>query len=326
MMTCKNCGTQLPDNAVFCNVCGMKQEAAPVQPEISAVPEQPVQPEISAAPEQPMQPEVSAAPEQPMQYQNPYPMNNGMQYQNVQPMDNAAQYQNPYPMNNGMQYQNAQPMNNGMQYQNVQPMNNGMQYQNGYQMNGATYPNNQMGYNPYGYQNAQPAKNKKTGLIIGLIIAAIVIVAIALVIVLLNGGNKSYKAAIKQFMQAMEDEDMSAMVETFPKPLREELKSEMLSWYGSEEVFWAAYSTMIEDYCGSNAKLSYEIMDAEPYDAEDLIEIEEVLADDYDYECNVTAAYEVEVEITYKGRDGEYSEYVDFLAMEIKGEWYLIMD
>lgn len=49
-MFCKNCGNQLPDNAVFCGSCGTKVEvqAAPQQPAYEA----PVQPAYTA-PQQP---------------------------------------------------------------------------------------------------------------------------------------------------------------------------------------------------------------------------------------------------------------------------------
>ena len=239
-MTCMNCGTQLPDNAAFCNVCGAKQNPVPVQ-QMNVVPQpmveedvktMPLQPEMPMAAEVPVaapmpvaaeqpvvqpeapvaeQPETPAVeqPESPVAEQQPMaqpvmqeqPMQYQNPYANVQPM----QYQNAQPMNNGMQYQNAQPMNNGMQYQNAQPMNNGMQYQNMQPMNGGAYPN-QQAYNPYGYQNVKPAKNKKTGIIIGVILAAIIVVAVVLVLLLFKkDGHKSYRAAIDAFFEAMDD-------------------------------------------------------------------------------------------------------------------------
>lgn len=356
-MTCMNCGTQLPDNAAFCNVCGAKQNPNPVQPmesQMNVVPQpmveedvktMPLQPEMPmaaeapvAAPmpvaaeqpeapvaEQPMaQPEIPEATEQPV-------VQPDMSIMAEQPVmqEQPIQYQNPYANGQPMQYQNAQPMN-GVPYQNMQPMNNGMQYQNPYQnvqpMNGGAYPN-QQGYNPYAYQNAQPVKNKKTGIIIGLILAAIVIVAIILIFVVFKkDGHKSYRAAIDAFMEAMDDHDLDGMLATYPEPVRADMREELLGYYADEAQLWAMYDMMVKEECGSGAKMSYSIDDIEPYEEYELIELEEDFRMYYDYKCNITEAYEIEVEQVYRGSAGEYNEWYDFLAMEIDGKWYIIMD
>lgn len=322
MMTCKNCGAQIADNAAFCNVCGAPV-AAPVppmqQPEVSAVPEQQVQPEVNTAP---VQPEMNVASGQFTQ-----PMNDGMQFQNGQQMNTGAQFQNGQQMNAGAQFQNGQQMNSGMQFQNGQQMNGGAQFQNGQQMtNGMPYQNNQMGYNPYAYQNAMPAKNKKTGLIIGIILAAIVIVAAVLIIKLCFGNNNSYEAAVKKFVKGIEKHDLSMMVETFPKPIRDEMKDDMLYWYDDEEEFWEEFDESMEYYCGSNIRYSYEIEEAERFDSEDMEDIEDELYFDYGYRCDITDAYALEVVLTAKGSEGRDTNYFDFAAVKIKGKWYLIMD
>lgn len=286
MMTCKNCGAQIADNAAFCNVCGAPV-AAPVPPM--------QQPEVSAVPEQQVQPEVNTAP--------------------VQPEMNVASGQFTQPMNDGMQFQNGQQMNGGAQFQNGQQMTNGMPYQN-----------NQMGYNPYAYQNAMPAKNKKTGLIIGIILAAIVIVAAVLIIKLCFGNNNSYEAAVKKFVKGIEKHDLSMMVETFPEPIRDEMKDDMLYWYDDEEEFWEDFDESVEYYCGSNVRYSYKIEEAERFDSEDMEDIEDELYFDYDYRCDVTDAYALEVVLTAKGSEGRDTSYFDFTAVKIKGKWYLIMD
>lgn len=334
MMTCKNCGAQIADNAAFCNMCGAPV-AAPVppmqQPEVSAVPEQPVQPEVNTAP---VQPEMNVASGQFTQ-----PMNDGMQFQNAQQMNTGAQFQNGQQMNGGMQFQNGQQMNTEAQFQNGQQMNGGAQFQNGYQMNtgaqfqngyqmnnGMPYQNNQAGYNPYAYQNAVPAKNKKIGLIIGIIVAAIVIVAAILIVKLCFGGRNSYEDAVKQYVKGVQEHDLSMMSETFPKPLREEWIEDTLYWYDDEADLWEYFDQNTEYYCGPNVKYSYEIEEAERMDRDDLDELEEDLEYDYDYRCEITDAYELGVRIKMKGKEGEDYSYLDFIAVKIKGEWYLIED
>ena len=58
-MFCRNCGSQLPDNAAFCGNCGTKVEAvaaAPQQPAYEAVQQPaPAQEPVFVAPQQPVQ-------------------------------------------------------------------------------------------------------------------------------------------------------------------------------------------------------------------------------------------------------------------------------
>ncbi len=365
-MTCMNCGTQLPDNAAFCNICGAKQNPVPVQPMMQPevnmaaqpmmeedVKTMPLQPEMPVAAEQPVaapmpeaaeqpvaepempvvaeqpvaEPEAPVAAEQPVvQLEAPAAAQPVMQ---EQPMQYQNQYANGQPMQYQNPYQNAQPMNNGMQYQNAQPMNNGMQYQNPYQnmqpMNGGAYPN-QQGYNPYAYQNAKPVKNKKTGIVIGLILAAIIVVAVLLIFVVFKkDGHKSYKAAIDSFFESMEDHDLDGMLATFPKPLREEMREEFTG-YMTEDQLWTMYDMMLMEECGSNAKMTYRIDDVYACEPYEMVEFEESFRVYYDYDCHITEAYEIEVEQEYRGSIGEYSEWYEFLAVEIGGKWYIIMD
>lgn len=63
-MFCKNCGNQLPDNALFCGSCGTKVEApaAPQQPAYEA-PQQPAYVVPQPAPQQPAYVAPQAAPQ-----------------------------------------------------------------------------------------------------------------------------------------------------------------------------------------------------------------------------------------------------------------------
>ena len=63
-MFCKNCGNQLPDNALFCGSCGTKVEApaAPQQPAYEA-PQQPAYVAPQPAPQQPAYVAPQAAPQ-----------------------------------------------------------------------------------------------------------------------------------------------------------------------------------------------------------------------------------------------------------------------
>lgn len=347
MMTCKNCGAQLADNAVFCSSCGMPvapaAPVAPLQPETAPVTENtvPVQPEAAPVTENAVPTEsadavqlgVYEAPYQNTQPVNDQAMNNGAPYMNTQPVSGQA-------VNNGVLYMNGQPVsgqavNNGVPYMNGQPMNgqpmnNGVPYMNGQQMNGQQMngqPMNngmpyQNSYNPYGYQNAVPAQKKKTGLIIGIIAAAIVVIAVVLFCIL-GSGNRSYKAVTKQYMNGIMKHDLSTMAETIaPESYQDEWLENQLGWDDNEDEFWDSFDEEM-GYCGSNVKYrSYVIEEADRMDQNDLADVEDDLLADYDVRANVTDGYELEVVLHVKGDIGTYDREIYLTVIEIKGKWY----
>lgn len=69
MKFCPSCGTQLPDDAMFCNTCGNKLDAAPA-PAAPAENSAPAQPATPAQPTAPVQPTVPVQPVAP-QYSAP---------------------------------------------------------------------------------------------------------------------------------------------------------------------------------------------------------------------------------------------------------------
>ena len=74
-MFCKNCGNQLPDNALFCGSCGTKVEAP-------AAPQQPAYEAPQPAPQQPAYVAPQPAP-QPVQPQRPAQQNPGDSFDDI---------------------------------------------------------------------------------------------------------------------------------------------------------------------------------------------------------------------------------------------------
>lgn len=296
-MICKNCGAQIDDHAAFCSVCGTKVAAGTMAAPIAG----------NGAP---AQPNAYGAAYQNTQPVNGQAMNNGAPYMNSQPVNGQA-------MNNGAPYMNSQPvngqaMNNSAPYMNGQPvngqpMNNGMPYQNG--------------YNPYGYQNTAPAKKKKTGLVIGIIVVLIAVIAVGLFFIL-GSGNRSYKAAVKQYARAIEDHDLSGMIKVqVPRYSKQQFIS--MSGYSSEKEFWDEFDESMESEYGSHVKLSFEIKGAERIDQDDLADIEDALSYSYDYEADITDGYVVEILMHVKGDDDTYDDTIYLNVVEIKGKWYI---
>lgn len=130
MIRCKKCGSSLPDDAKFCNICGTSVEEADIQAAQTTE-------TTTAAPVAAQESENTATVNQEQQFNNGTQFNGGAQFNNNgQQFNSGAQFNN----NNGQQF------NGGNQFNN----NNGQQFNGGAQFNGN------------GGQNFQQAAPKET--------------------------------------------------------------------------------------------------------------------------------------------------------------------
>ncbi len=215
------------------------------------------------------------------------------------------------PQMNGM----GQPQMNGM----GQPQINGMGQP---QMNGM--PQQGMpGQAPYGQPGfggptpAQPAKPKK-GLIIGIIAAAVVVLAVAFVLIFkggfgAKGGASSPEAVAQQFIEAMNDQDvdkMSALCPPFLDPGQEDIED------------------MLDSYSGYDVTFKYEGVESkEMYDSDDLDDLEEDISDYADKTIKLQDACDLEfsfnVAVTMSGETYDQSSTYPITCIKYKGNWYL---
>ena len=264
------------------------------------------------------------------------PYAGGQPYGNGEPTYVSGQpYGNVGPVYaNGQPYENAGPVYAGGQpYGNGEPTYaNGQVYGNGEQ----SYPNmsgyaGEDGYfagNPYSPYGAavQPQSSRKALMIIGMTVGLIVAVALILLIVLLarDNSHKTYQQAVDIFMNGLEKQDMGKMLEAFPERLRGDMRRELTRYYDSEQELWEEYNENLEWYCGNHVKMTYKIVQAEPLLEYQIRDLEQDLMEDFQYDVSISSGYEVDIEMTYKGSEGEYSDGEMLVVAKIDGKWYVI--
>ncbi len=255
--------------------------------------------------------------------------NAGQAYAGNQPLGNGASpYAGGQPYGNaGPAYVSGQPYGNGEPtYANGQVYGNGEQsYPSmpGYAGEDAYFAGNP--YSPYGVA-VQPQSSRKTLMIIGTIVGLIVMVALVLLIVLLAQDNsrKTYQRAVGVFMNGLEKKDMGKLVEAFPERIREDMRRELTRYYDSEQELWEDYNDTLEWYCGNHVKMTYTIVQEEPLLEYQIRDLKQDLMEDFQYDVSISSGYEVDIEITYKGSEGEYSDSIELTVAKIDGKWYVI--
>lgn len=179
------------------------------------------------------------------------------------------------------------------------------------------------GQAPYGQPGfggptpAQPAKPKK-GLIIGIIAAAVVVLAVAFVLIFkggfgAKGGASSPEAVAQQFIEAMNDQDVDKMAALCPPFLDP----------GQEDI-----EDMLDSYSGYDVTFKYEGVESkEMYDSDDLDDLEEDISDYADKTIKLQDACDLEfsfnVAVTMSGETYDQSSTYPITCIKYKGNWYL---
>ena len=165
-------------------------------------------------------------------------------------------------------------------------------------------------------------KNRKVGMIA---VAAVLLVAIILVSSLFGGG---YKKTVNKFMDAFLEADAETMVELIPKKSLEAImdefgydKDELDDLIDNAEDVLEFQVGILGLFAEDDLDISYRIEDATDLPKE----IVESRFGDYkdDFDIKVSAAKEVEVELTIKmGKDKE-TESLDVTVVKVGGSWYI---
>lgn len=318
MSTCKNCGAQLPENAVFCSTCGTPANAQQAQPGANGASGQQTQSGVNGAFGQQTQPGANGAFGQQAQ-----PGVNGAFGQQAQPGVNGAFGQQAQSGANGAFGQPQQPGMNAAPGQGMQP-NPNMAY--GQQMYQTPYPSGQPS-GAYGYPNADLQKskhNKKVGIIAAVIILVAIIAVIGVLVFKIFSGSRGYESAVKQYVKGIQNHDLQELTQAFPKELREDISESYLFWYSDEDEFWEEFDEYLELRCGDHVKITYRIDEAEAFDREDIEDLEEDLEYYYDYECKISEAYGLEITLVCKGSEDTYEDSMDLVVAKIGGHWYAV--
>ncbi len=177
-------------------------------------------------------------------------------------------------------------------------------------------PQGMPGQPGFGGQPSQQPKSKK-GLIFGVLGAAVVVLAVALVLIFKGGfggnGAKSPEDVARLFIEAMDEKDADKMAKLCPPFLDP----------GKDEI-----EDMISMYDGMDVKFTYEGVESkDEYKGDDLKDFEDEVSDYADKNIKLQGACDLEfsfnIKMTYLGENYDESSTYTLKCIKYKGKWYL---
>ena len=184
------------------------------------------------------------------------------------------------------------------------------------QMGFGGQPQGMPGQPGFGGQPSQQPKSKK-GLIFGVLGAAVVVLAIALVLIFKGGfggnGAKSPEDVARLFIEAMDEKDADKMAKLCPPFLDP----------GKDEI-----EDMISMYDGMDVKFTYEGVESkDEYKGDDLKDFEDEVSDYADKNIKLQGACDLEfsfnIKMSYLGESYDESSTYTLKCIKYKGKWYL---
>lgn len=164
-------------------------------------------------------------------------------------------------------------------------------------------------------------KDRKT--LIGL--GAGVLVLIVLLVLLFSG--RSAKGTAEAFMDAMIDADSEAMFELVPDKVMDYLmeeegmtKRDLKEMYEELDEELADTYEWMEDYYGGKLKITYEIVDEEDVDKDDLEDIKELYEE---VDVKVKDAKVFEIKMTMKVGSHKETQNLELTVIKVGGSWYI---
>lgn len=158
---------------------------------------------------------------------------------------------------------------------------------------------------------------------IAAIVAAVAVVAVGIFLF----GGRSYKATVKRFVNATFEADAEAMLKLIPKKMVDNLLEE--EGYDDDELddmvdemneYFQDQVDSLDKYLGEGWEVSYEILAAEKLTGSDLKDIKERYED---ADVKVSAAKEIEIELTIKTDEMENSNTTELYVVKVGRSWYL---
>ncbi len=151
--------------------------------------------------------------------------------------------------------------------------------------------------------------------------------AIILVIVLISVFSSSPKDAVKNYVNGNFNGDYDAYNAMQPDEVWEYLEKEYDTDRPDEKDYEETYEATLEELeeeYGKDVSVSYKITDEDELDEDDLKDIRNTLKDTYNIaKKDITAAYELDVELTIEGDDDEETKDATFIVYKYNGDWYV---
>ncbi len=169
---------------------------------------------------------------------------------------------------------------------------------------------------------AQPVAKKANKKLFGIIgIAAAAVVVVILLIVLLGG--KSYQSAIDNWFAANYEGDVEVAEDLAPEKVFDKKDIDIDDLQDSIEKSWKSNNKSLKKEYGSDYEVSYKVLMDKELEEDDLEDVAEYIEDTYKIDAEeVTAAYEVIIEMTIEGEDAIYVSSKNIDVIKIDGTWY----
>lgn len=158
-------------------------------------------------------------------------------------------------------------------------------------------------------------------------IAVVAIAAVVLMLAFVLFGGRSYKSTVKQYFDASFDGNAKKIINLLPDKMVDYALEE--SGYDQDELNELIedvgeelkdYIDMLDNYLGDNWKATYKIANVEKVTGDDL---EDIQKDYKKMDIKVSAAKEVELELTIKSGDTEQSNTMRLYLIKVGRSWYL---
>lgn len=168
----------------------------------------------------------------------------------------------------------------------------------------------------------QNDKNRKVGMI-AVAVAAVVVIILGVVLF----GGRGHKATVEKFVDAQFDADAEAIFDLMPEKMIDYALEQ--DGYDSDDLdelidemneSLQAQLDSLDSYLGEGWTISYEILDTEDIKGDDLDDIKDAYED---ADVKVSAAKDVEIEITVKADETESSNSLDVSLIKVGRSWYL---
>ena len=176
----------------------------------------------------------------------------------------------------------------------------------------------------FGKNYMEEAKKDKKKLIVP-VVAIVAVLAIIIGLIASLGGG--YKTALNNYYKKylIGKATQSTIKNMYPKEYWEEMDTDPEEAWESYEEYSEDMVEALEEEYGKNLRVTYKITDKDKLDKDDLKELREDLHESWGVKKKaVKKAYELELDLTIKGRDDEETDEATVTVAKIGSRWYIV--
>ncbi|MBE6844680.1 MAG: hypothetical protein E7508_03045 [Ruminococcus sp.] len=166
-----------------------------------------------------------------------------------------------------------------------------------------------------GFGGAEVNNKKNKDLLVPIVAIVSVILVVVIVVANLTILNNAYKEPIDDFFKAVETGDGDYFEDAFPEYMTEDVDE--------FDDLASKLNSTFKKVLGKDFEISYEVIEKEKIDDDDLEDLEKSIDKNYDESVSVSDGYSVEIELTCKSDSMEESITTKINVHKIDGDWCL---